>query len=192
MARVSLHPIREYGGEIFTDYYFGEANTANKSDKLHNNAINENLNWGGISGLLQLATTNSGSRPEIQDDPEGRGGRAAGDDEELNTTNSDSTSRRRRASDEKLPQENDNVKRRGHQDIQRRNDNSNRRSNRSIITQSVRTLSKRTGVNRMTKMLTEVRRTKCTTGIPKPEIGIETILRKQSIVTILNSTHSRY
>src|SRR3954466_15389589 len=25
-------PIREIGGEIFTDYYFGEANTANKSD----------------------------------------------------------------------------------------------------------------------------------------------------------------
>ena len=40
-------------GEIFTDYYFGEANTANKSDNLHNIAINENLNWGGISGLLQ-------------------------------------------------------------------------------------------------------------------------------------------
>src|SRR4051812_22473511 len=36
------HPIREYGGEIFTDYYFGEANTANKSDNLHNNTINEN------------------------------------------------------------------------------------------------------------------------------------------------------
>src|SRR3954467_9050060 len=27
-GRVS-HPIREYEGEIFTDYYFGEANTAN-------------------------------------------------------------------------------------------------------------------------------------------------------------------
>src|SRR3954468_22144244 len=44
------HPIREYGGEIFTDYYFSEANTANKSDNLHNNAINENLNWGGFPG----------------------------------------------------------------------------------------------------------------------------------------------
>src|SRR3954471_18517575 len=60
----------KYGGEIFTDYYFGEANTANKPDNHHNNAINENLNWGGISGLLQLATTNRGSRPEIQDDLE--------------------------------------------------------------------------------------------------------------------------
>src|SRR3954469_12366298 len=68
------HPIREYGEEIFTDYYFGEANTANKSDNYHNNAINENLNWGGFSGLLQLATTNSGSRPEIQDGPGGKGG----------------------------------------------------------------------------------------------------------------------
>ena len=38
------HPIREYGGEIFTDYYFGEANTANKSDNHHNNAINTNFN----------------------------------------------------------------------------------------------------------------------------------------------------
>src|SRR3954469_19426531 len=49
---VGLRPIREYEGEIFTDYYFDEANTANKSDKYHSNAINENLNWGGISGLL--------------------------------------------------------------------------------------------------------------------------------------------
>ena len=44
----------KYEGEIFTDYYFGEANTANKSGNQHNNAINENLNWGGISGLLQF------------------------------------------------------------------------------------------------------------------------------------------
>src|ERR1043165_5126951 len=48
--RSVTHPIREYGGEIFTDYYFGEANTANKSDNQHNNAINENLNWGGFPG----------------------------------------------------------------------------------------------------------------------------------------------
>ena len=73
MARVGLRPVREFGGEIFTDYYFGEANTTNKSDNQHNNAINENLNWGGISGLLQLATTNRGSRPEIQDGPRGKG-----------------------------------------------------------------------------------------------------------------------
>src|SRR3954466_13577909 len=83
--------IREYGGEIFTDYYFGEANTANKSDNYHNNATNKNFNWGGISGLLQLATTTSGSCPEIQDGPGGRRGGEAGDDEELNTTNKDST-----------------------------------------------------------------------------------------------------
>src|SRR3954463_6573380 len=51
--RSVTRPIREYEGEIFTDYYFGEANTANKSDNFHNNAINENLNWGGISGLFQ-------------------------------------------------------------------------------------------------------------------------------------------
>src|ERR1043165_4260562 len=70
---VGLRPVREYEGEIFTDYYFGEANTANKSDNQHNNAINKNLNWGGISGLLQLATTNRGYRPEIQDDPRGKG-----------------------------------------------------------------------------------------------------------------------
>src|SRR3954465_9751614 len=86
---VGLRPVREYEGEIFTDYYFGEANTANKSDNLHNNAINENLNWGGISGLLQLATTNSGSRPEIQDGPGGKGraGKRSEEDEEINTTN---------------------------------------------------------------------------------------------------------
>src|SRR3954468_11993266 len=56
LVRVGPPPIREYEGEIFTDYYFGEANTANKSDNYHNNAINENLNWGGISGLLHLCT----------------------------------------------------------------------------------------------------------------------------------------
>src|SRR3954468_3326731 len=50
---VGLCPIREYEGEIFVDYYFGEANTTNKSDNYHSNAINENLNWGRISGLLQ-------------------------------------------------------------------------------------------------------------------------------------------
>src|SRR3954466_14474275 len=50
-----MHPIREYGGEIFTDYYFGEANTANKSDNHHNNAIKKNFNWGGIYGLLHFA-----------------------------------------------------------------------------------------------------------------------------------------
>src|SRR3954468_24848873 len=44
------HPIREKGGELFTDYYFGKANTANKSDKLHNNAKSKNLNWGGFLG----------------------------------------------------------------------------------------------------------------------------------------------
>src|SRR4051812_32229515 len=34
------HPIREYGGEIFTDYYFGEANTANKSGNQTNHTEN--------------------------------------------------------------------------------------------------------------------------------------------------------
>src|SRR3954465_12637382 len=53
--RSVAHPIREYEGEISTDYYFGEANTANKSDKLHNNAINKNLNWGGFLGCYNLA-----------------------------------------------------------------------------------------------------------------------------------------
>ena len=37
-------------------------------------------------GLLQLATTNKGSRPEIQDDPGGGEGREERDDD-LNTTN---------------------------------------------------------------------------------------------------------
>ena len=45
---------KKYEGEIFTDYYFGEANTANKSDNYHSNAINENFNWGRISGLLHF------------------------------------------------------------------------------------------------------------------------------------------
>src|SRR3954471_7865930 len=50
---VGLRPVREYEGEIFTDYYFGEANTANKSDNHHSNAINENFNWGGFPGFYR-------------------------------------------------------------------------------------------------------------------------------------------
>ena len=53
LARVGLRPIREYEGEIFTDYYFSEVDTANKSDNLHNNAINKNLNWGGFPGCYK-------------------------------------------------------------------------------------------------------------------------------------------
>ena len=50
------HPIREIRrGGIFTDYYFGEANTANKSDNYHNNATNENFNWGGFPGCYRVA-----------------------------------------------------------------------------------------------------------------------------------------
>src|SRR4051812_33935690 len=82
-------------GEIFTDYYFGEANTANKSDNHHSNAINENLNWGGFSGCY------SSLPPTVDLVPRSctvRGGRGAGgearDDEELNTANKDSTPRR--------------------------------------------------------------------------------------------------
>src|SRR3954469_11265971 len=54
---VGLRPIREYEGEKFTDYYFGEANTANKSDKLQNTAVNENLNWGGFPGCYTASST---------------------------------------------------------------------------------------------------------------------------------------
>src|SRR4051812_25701972 len=48
---VGLRPIREYGGGggIFTDYYFGEANTANKSDNqtnhTENNFFDFSENW---------------------------------------------------------------------------------------------------------------------------------------------------
>src|SRR3954468_17757519 len=99
LVRVGPPPIREYEGEIFTDYYFGEANTANKSDNYHNNAINENLNWGGFSGLLQLATTNSGSRPEIQDD---RGGGGRGEEKRETTKNSTPPTRTRLHVDDEL------------------------------------------------------------------------------------------
>src|SRR3954465_11137955 len=60
------------GGEIFTDYYFGEANTANKSDNQTIHAENKFLIF-VKTGLLQDNTTNKGSRPEIQDDPGERG-----------------------------------------------------------------------------------------------------------------------
>src|SRR3954468_22576532 len=73
LVRVGPPPIREYEGEIFTDYYFGEANTANKSDNYHNNAINENLNWGRISGLLH------GNSPILYSEVPGNGARKLAD-----------------------------------------------------------------------------------------------------------------
>ena len=94
LVRVGLRPVREYEGEIFTDYYFGEANTANKLDNQHNNAINENLNWGGFPGCYSSLPPTEDLVPRSRMIPgEGRG-REAGDDEELNTTNKglDSTS----------------------------------------------------------------------------------------------------
>src|ERR1041384_5655814 len=93
-----MHPIREIGGEIFTDYYFGEANTANKSNNHHNNAINKKINRGGIYGLLQLATTNRGSRPEIQDDPGGGEGEERRETMIWTPPTRDSTPCRRRTS----------------------------------------------------------------------------------------------
>src|SRR4051812_11272471 len=125
--RSVTHPIREYEGEIFTDYYFGEANTANKSGNQHNNAINKNLNWGGISGLLQLATTNRGSRPEIQDCPGGRG------EKQETTKNSTPPTRTRLHVDDELlsrqfSAERWRRRRTKPSEIKRRNDNSKRRS----------------------------------------------------------------
>src|SRR3954463_1005513 len=115
-----MRPIREYEGEIFTDYYFGEANTANKSDNYHNNAINENLNWGGFPGCY------SSLPPTVDLVPRSRTVRWGSGEEQRETTKNstpptrDSTPCRRRTSDEKLPQRNDNVERRSHRDIKRR------------------------------------------------------------------------
>src|SRR4051812_19559432 len=84
---VGLRPIREYEGEIFTDYYFGEANTANKSDNQHNIAINENLNWGRFPGCYSSLPPTVDLVPRSRTIPGGEGGRGeARDDEELNTT----------------------------------------------------------------------------------------------------------
>src|SRR3954465_11268810 len=85
--RSVAHPIREYEGEIFTDYYFGEANTANKSDKLHNTAINENLNWGGFLGCYSSLPPTVDLVPRsrtVRGEGESEG-REANDDKELNT-----------------------------------------------------------------------------------------------------------
>ena len=89
LVRVGLRPVREYEGEIFTDYYFDEANTANKLDNQHNNAINENLNWGGFPGC------DSSLPPTVDLVPRSRtirggGGREVGEKREtmiFNTTN---------------------------------------------------------------------------------------------------------
>ena len=155
-------------GKIFTNYYFCEANTANKSGNQHNNAINENLNWGGIYGLLQLATTNSGSRPEIQDGP--GGGRGKRGKRRRRRTQHHRSRTLLHADDELLSRQ--FSAERWH----RRKNETNRCQEEkrqfkptikgSIITQSARILGKRTEVNRMTRILTGVRSTKGTTGIP--------------------------
>ena len=54
--RSVTHPIREYGGEIFTDYYFGEANTAINTDNHHNNATNNFLIGVEFPGSYTRAT----------------------------------------------------------------------------------------------------------------------------------------
>src|SRR3954467_7919098 len=66
------HPIREYEGEIFTDYYFGEANTSNKPDNQHNNAINKNLIWGGIPGCYSSLPPTVDLVPRSRTIPGGR------------------------------------------------------------------------------------------------------------------------
>ena len=78
----------KYEGEIFTDYYFGEANTANKSDKMHNIAINENLNWGGFLGCYSSLPPTVDLVPRSRTIPGGEKSRGK-DDEELNTTTKD-------------------------------------------------------------------------------------------------------
>src|SRR3954466_1768336 len=64
--RSATHPIREYEGEIFIDYYFGEANTANNSDKHHNIAINEKLNSGGFPGCYKSLTLYEIRKPKTE------------------------------------------------------------------------------------------------------------------------------
>jgi len=73
LVRVGLRPVREYEGEIFTDYYFGEANTANKLDNQHNNAINENLNWGGFPGCYSSLPPTEDLVPRSRTIPGGKG-----------------------------------------------------------------------------------------------------------------------
>src|ERR1043165_2308360 len=68
-------------GKIFTDYYFGESNTANKSDNLHNIAINENFNWIGFPGCYSSLPPTVDLVPRSRTIPGGRG-REARDDEE--------------------------------------------------------------------------------------------------------------
>ena len=102
------------------------------------------FNSGGISGLLQLATTNRGSRPEIQDDPGGKGrGGEARDNDLQHHQQGILLHAERRTSVEKIPQRDNDVERRGHRDIQRRNDNSNRRSREAFSLKVARTPGKR-------------------------------------------------
>jgi hypothetical protein len=176
---------RNKRGEIFTDYYFGEANTPNKSDNHHNNAINENLNWGGFPGCYSSLPPTVDLVPRSRTIPGGKGrGGEARDDEELNTINKELDSMSTMNSGRELPQRNDNVKRRGHRDFKRRNDSSTDDRKRSIITRSGEDTRQKDGSQRTTKMLTEVRRTKGTTGIPNRDIGIKTIRCKQGIVMV--------
>src|ERR1043165_3957696 len=132
---------RNKRGEIFTDYYFGEANTPNKSENHHNNAINKNLNWGGFPGCYSSLPPTVDLVPRSRTIPGGRGERRRRTQHHQQRTR---LHVERRTSVETIPQRDNNVERRGHRDFKSRTDNSNRQSNRSIITQSVRILGNRT------------------------------------------------
>jgi len=74
------------GGEIFTDYYFSEANTANNTDNHHNNAPNKNLIGVEFTGCYNSPPPTEDLVPRSRKIPgEGRGREARDDD--LNTTN---------------------------------------------------------------------------------------------------------
>src|SRR3954471_8520206 len=65
-------------GRNIHDYYFGEANTANKSDNHHNNAINENINWGGFPGCYSSLPPTVDLVPRSRTIPGGGGGGGGG------------------------------------------------------------------------------------------------------------------
>ena len=93
--------------------------TLNKSDNHHNNAINENLNWGGFPGCYRSLPPTEDRVPRSRT-IQGGGGREAGDNDVDNTNKGLDSMSNDELLTRNFPQRNDNVEGRSHQEIERK------------------------------------------------------------------------
>ena len=116
------HPIREQGGEILTDYCFGEANTANNSDNQTIHTENKIFNFCEI-----WAVTIQHHQQGISSRDPGRSGGEGGEkrvDDLQHHQQGTLLHVERRTPLENFPQRYGNVEEQNHREIKRKNDTS--------------------------------------------------------------------